>query len=597
MSIRPAFAGCCALAAVLSALVVCAMDAVYLPIGLGCRVAAPSSDAPCEPWRHVGDGVFAFDTPAYPGPGMSMPWVAVTEGCRCLFWRAERIDFSPLRFSIRFDRRRGSVEVSAKDPFSDEPKPLVFAELQGGWHSAAKAYRAEWDKVHSLAPRAERLRNMSGILLVIVKQQNGEVIWPYSRFDEMADCAIARGLDWVGLFGWTEHGHDNRYPEYAPDPGMGGREGLEKGIETLHRHGLKVFLYANGQLQEREGTDYWRTAGKDSRLVDPSGAPMGEVWHKYSDAPAHQFDYACLTTSAWLGEMTKVALFSVDVGADGILYDQLGTSGPRRCFAKNHPHAAGAAVYAADRAAMMESIRRAASARREGFVLLTEGLHDSLLPDVAAFHGWVKGTVPKQGLRYVEGGDFPSLDYPPFPGIFQYTFPELVCTVRVPAPAVPPLWANYAALFGLRLEMEVRYAADRRYVLTGEKPSEGDYGTVREKPVSEAMDGDSGHGFAAYMKALVSLQRRFSDVFLAGRYVDKEGFVCEGPECLAARGFSGESRFGVVVCNFGKEAASPAVRSEGVFMGAHEPLAGRVDAGSPLAPGAARFYVYERNGR
>jgi hypothetical protein len=318
------------------------------------------------------------------------------------------------------------------------------------------------------------------------------------------------------------------------------------------------------------------------------------VWHKYIDSPAHQFDYACLTTQAWRKQMESVAVFSAEVGADGIIFDQLGTSGPRRCFAENHPHEKGSSVYHTDRAQMMMEILRAARLHNKDFVLLTEGLHDSLLPSVAAFHGWVKGTVPKQGLRYIEGGDAPPLDYPPFPGIFQYTFPELVCSVRVPAPAMPPMWANYAALFGLRLEIEVRYAADRRYVQSGIKPSEKDYGNVREKPLFEAMDAGSAQETATYMKSLVELQRKFEDVFVSGRYVDTEGFKLKGPKYLAARGFLGKSKFGVVVCNFGKESASPQIDVDSaVFSGAYEPLAGKVNGNSPLAPGAIRFYLYD----
>ena len=559
---------------------------LYLPIGLGCRVELPADGEAKAPWKREG-GRFVMEPPRYPGPGYSMPWVALTDGGSCRYWQAATLDRQPLRFRIAYDPASRQVDVTAD-------RPLVAETLSGGWHAAAKRYRAAWDRQYKLARQTEALRTMSGFLLVILKQQNGEVIWPYGDFAELADRCVERGLDWVGLFGWTRDGHDNRYPDYEPDEAQGGRKALQDGIALLHRRGIKVFLYANGQLQERGTTGYWNRYGKDARLLDEKGVPCGETWHKYSDAPAHHFDYACLSMPCWHEAMRRVARLSAELGADGLLYDQLGTTAPRRCFATGHRHASGDWVYAADRAELMDDVLRAARDVKGDFLILTEGLHDSLLSSVAAYHGWVKGTYPAQGISFL-GAEPPELDYPPYPFIFQYTFPELVCTVRIPTPLVPRAWANYAALTGLRHELEIRYAPDRLYARDGRRPNVFDYGTIRQKPALDAMLSADANRERDYLKALTGLQRRFGDIFLSGRFVDDEGFSFSAPAHVCAKGFrAADGRLGVVVANFSKEPASVALSADGRLLGAYEPETGAVNPDAPLQPDTIRFLLFAR---
>ena len=566
-------------------LLAAARPALYLPIGLGCRVELPTDGVAREPWK-AEQGRLVMSPPRYPGPGYSMPWVSLTEGEVCRYWQAATLDRAPLGFRIAYDPATSNVDVTAD-------RPIIAETLSGGWHAAARRYRAAWDRQFRLARQTEAVRTMSGFLLVILKQQNGEVIWPYGDFAELAERCVERGLDWVGLFGWTRGGHDNRYPDYEPDPAQGGREALAAGIDLLHRRGLKVFLYANGQLQERGTTDYWKTVGKDARLVDPKGAPQGETWHKYSDAPAHHFDYACLSMPCWHEAMRRVARLSAELGADGLLYDQLGTTAPRRCFATGHRHAPGDWVYAADRVELMEDVLKEARQVKDDFLILTEGLHDSLLSSVAAYHGWAKGTFPVQGISFL-GANPPELDYPPYPFIFQYAFPELVCTVRIPTPLEPRAWANYAVLTGLRHELEIRYAPDRLYARDGRRPDLADYGTIREKPAIGEMCREDAAGSVRYLKALTALQRRFADVFYGGRFTDDEGFSCEAPAGIVAKSFTGARRRVVVVCNFTSRAATVRIRSGDRLIGAYEPEREEpVPPGEKLAPDALRLYVFD----
>ena len=91
-------------------------------------------------------------------------------------------------------------------------------------------------------------------------------MWDYGSLDRLADLAEQRGLDTLGLFGWAHGGHDRYYPDYIPDPTMGGPETLKESIRKVQQRGQRVILYANGQLID-SATEFYRLArrGDDGR--------------------------------------------------------------------------------------------------------------------------------------------------------------------------------------------------------------------------------------------------------------------------------------------------------------------------------------------
>jgi len=585
--------------------------ALCLANGLGARVEKmPTSAADADPkvWINRGCGLLECDAGWrgnaywYPGPNRTMPYLALEGRGETLYFGCHDRRFDAKDLRALYDTASHVFRLSALHPCTigagavgDLP-PVALERLKGDWHAAARRYRKWYDTVMTPIQHGGEDRDFTGWALVILKQQNREIIWPYGDFDRLADVAVAHGLEWVGLFGWTGAGHDNCYPDYAPCPEMGGRDGLVAGIRALRARGLKVFTYANGQLFERGTTEYWRTTGRHHAVRRSDGTPDQEIWQKYSSAQPHVFDIACLHSEAWFERMLDQARQAADLGADGILYDQFASVQSRRCYGVGHGHPVGQAIQGGERVAFIRRLRDEMRKVRPGFRLLTEGFADCEMDAISIFHGCengVFGVAPGLWLDRMNGRCGTA-----FPEFVRYTFPELTTSTRVQTPVVSRTMVNYAALFGLRHEIEIRYAPDRRYVMTGRVPEVDEYGDIISKPdLSIMRSGISQRAAAAYLRSVCDFQRRQARFLLRGTFVDTEGFVVSGT--VRAKGYRADAgTLGVLVWNPEETApATFAVSGAGRIVGADEPDAdGAVEAASPLAANSLRLLICERRG-
>ncbi len=192
----------------------------------------------------------------------------------------------------------------------------------------------------------------------------------------------------------------------------------------------------------------------------------------------------------------------------------------------------------------------------------------------------------------------------PFPELFLYTFPELVGTTRNPTPMTLRSFVNYAAVFGLRHEIEIRYMPDRTYALDGKVPTKKDYGEVKNLPSLQAMHAEPPAVASAYMKAVTDFQRTHVKYLLRGRFVDDEGFTsrtgCQPVQNgQAARSTSGvvAKRFvaadgtsAVCVWNISNKPADVKIDGLGKPTGVFAPRGETVDGQIP--PDSLRLYIY-----
>ena len=592
-----------------------AASALYVPEGLGKRVRTfPQSDRNLKPvpsvierkdksnwmratWYAAGDGRATFASGCYPGAtGLTMPWYALEGADGGVYAGVHDAEATPKRMLVRYDPREERSDLGFEHPMFLGPgetwrlPETVFAPYQGDWHEAAKRYRAWYDTVRQVGTCSPAWANaFTGWLLVIMRQQNEALFWPYTDIPKLCDVAEANGLGCIGLFGWTKGGHDHLYPDYDADPKMGGVEALKAGIAEAHRRGIRVYIYANGQLQHVGATAYWDEFGRHNSLVSEDGSMVIQNYHKYSDIPKYDFALACLGAKPWYDRMFSLAVQAESFGADGILYDQLGIFAPFACWGEGHGHAAPAYAYAAERPGFVRRIADAIQKKNPEFAVLTEGLHDTILDSIAVFHGCENGTFPG-GLpdvlsRAVGKGEI-------FPELWRYTFPELVTSARVPTPMVTRTMANYAAVFGLRHDIELRYAPDRAWALEGKTPTKADYGTVVSLPDLKWMQSHDPKAVAAYLKAVCGLQLKYGKYLLAGRFVDTDGFsIADGP-FVAKRFVAADGTSAVVVWNVGKAPAPVVLSGLGDPVAVMEPEAGTVPAATPLAADALRLYVF-----
>ncbi len=576
--------------------------AIYIVNGYGQRIRHfPEQGKWAGLWKRE-SGFMTIETGKYPSHALSMPWVAVDTGSGTWYAAVHDAQAGSKNVGFRWYPGEKNVDMRFRHQLSlrtggrwELPETMLLRE-KGDWHSAAKRYRAWYDSVReSRAATPDWTRDLTGWLLVIMKQQNEELMWPYTDMPKLCDIAERNGLNCIGLFGWTVGGHDHLYPDYDADPKMGGAEALKAGIAEAHRRGLRVCIYANGQLQQVDATEFWRQHGERLALRYWDGSLYLQTYHKYSNIPVYKFALGCLCGKEWFDRMFSLAEQADGFGADAILYDQLGMAAPRECWGKDHGHQVPWYTYGEERPGFLRRIADGMHERNKDFAVFTEGLHDTVLDSIAFFHGCQFGAFHK-GVESVRARcQKKTKKEDAFPELWRYTFPELVSSMRFATPMVPRSEVNYAAVFGLRHEIEVRYMPDRAYVLEGKVPTKEDYGEVKNLPSIYAMHETPQEVANGYLKSVCDLQKAHAKHLMRGRFVDDEGFSVSDQRVVAKRFVAADGTSAVCAWNVSDEPVEIEVKGLGAPTGVFAP--GGEGVNGPIGPDSIRLYEFGKAAR
>ena len=582
---------------------------LLMPCGLGqVFTKEPSADNPINKislkgaltWRY-NKSVSAYEiTAEYPCRFATMQWCAMAGRNGGLYFASHDKEFRSKKFRVRYQPESKTFGLAFQHDmtcFAGESRsipPQIIMPYSGTWHKGADYYRAWYDTANPLQDVPAWARNSSGWMLTILKQQNDEIMWDYNDLAELNRLSVERGLDIIGLFGWAHGGHDRFYPDYHPDPAMGGREALVKALAGIRKTGKRSIIYANGQLIDQNGTDYWNETGKNITVLKKDGTLDYEKWHKYTDAPARMHGLACLGTEQWYERMLFLALQANELGADGILYDQLAVRPPKICYSPNHGHSVPAIVYEKDRCRLLERIANHMKTINPEFVVMTEGLCDAELNSVYYFHGYANGAyVPLQEeLTARLNGSAPTSI---FPEMFKYTFPEVLNTVRNPSTVANRLIMNYGTVFGLKQELESRYAADVRHLKEDRIPVPEDYHDVISKPNLDLVTNEDPVAAKKYMRQVIDFQRDNADLLWQGRFIDEQRFSLKADAEVMAKAFFSGNRMGVIVWNTGHREQEFSLDVPGYTLDhATEPGRGNVKANEKLKAEHIRLLIWKK---
>lgn len=534
---------------------------LLIPSGTGIRFHLPKAE-PSRIWKLDKKRGYLTGTWSYPGMNCNMQWGEFTGGGKNLYFACHDPQFRWKEFIVRYFPDAKKVTFAFGHHFTCFPGETYTCPetqiqwLEGDWKSGAKRYSAWFHDARKMPAKPDWVTRSNGWLLTILKQQNDVIMWDYEEMGtQMADIAEARGLDIIGFFGWTIGGHDRFYPEYDPDPRMGGEEGLREAVRKLHARGLKAVFYFNGQLIDQNGTQFWPDTGRFITTVAPDGSFRSERWWKYADIEPRIHGLACQSSEIWRDRLLNLTKKVYGYGADGVIYDQLGTRAPLLCYATNHGHTSPAVVYEQDRAALLEYLNTEMRKIDPDFLIMTEGIEDcEVNTGVGLFHGCsttVKlATDDSENIRNA----FATDDRPfqtVFPDMFHYTIPEADFTVRTPTPASTHNSLNFSTVFGYKHEIETRYGPDKLYLTDDRIPAWSEYDDVKgKKPLYSTLEEQDPKEVAAYSHAVLSFRKKHADVLYDGHFSADEGFtLASASRNVIARSFVCGKKMGVVVWN------------------------------------------------
>ena len=541
--------------------------AIYWPTSLGERYTNPRE--------------FGKKTAIYPGTWGSMPWFSVNSQGNGLYIACHDPERTRKDFSLQWGAATSfqtSVTFPVNQSAFDIPDVIV-KPYAGAWHNAARTYRSWFDRNFTLPRIDPWIRENAGLMLIIFKQQNGNVMWRYKDIDRLCDIAGKLNYKLIGLWGWGVGGHDRLYPNFLPDYALGGRKELEAAIERAHQRGFRVIMYVNGNIMD-VSTDFYAYNGLETAHLNEEMDLNFESFIKYNYITPVVFARGCPGSKTWRKAIQDAVLNVQSLGADAVHVDQVGVKSAYPCYSKHHDHVLPQEAFAKYRVKMMQDIRGSLKERDPDFLLMTEGTLDLLMTQVDVFHGLGPGSVITPNA---------------FPSMFRYTFPESIIIQLNAIPMLPRYEANYAAVHGIRHEIMCRYEADADYLASGKMPNQDDYKTVNSPPVLEKILEVSPEEAAAYSHRLIQFENEHKAFFRNGTFVDEQGFHYTGKDILA-RGFVNGSRMGVVVWNMNvSESREVSVSVPGYrFVSAAEPGKTDVKTPSALGPNSLRLLVYEK---
>lgn len=465
---------------------------------------------------------------------------------------------------------------------------FVVSPHTGDWHAGARTYRA-WAATWRARPgRPAWTETWNGWLLVILKQQNGAVMWRYEDLPQLLDIARRSGLDTLGVFGWAIGGHDHLYPDYSVDPLLGTREDLERAIKEVHRKGGRVVLYTTGESMDSNSPEYEKTG---RRLVarQEDGNSWASLWRKALDHPGYITQIMCPGTDEWKERLREFARYTHGYGADAIIYDLLGGGGNADfCFATDHGHGNPAQAIGPEVVKAFQAIQDEMHTVDPEFALVTERANDAISVQVDLVHSC------GDGAHYAPES---------FPPLYRYTFPDTRMTNRFQgAPYLRPAESNFIFTYGLSVDLECRYPPDAVLLRTGRRPTDADYAMTPTPPDVNMMCREPVEAYEAYLAELCAI-RAEHPVLLSGEFIDTDGFTIDNPD-LTAVAYRSERELAVVVWNEGSAeqrfritvTAESHAGAEPGYAPAEElrPGAANRAAGEPLPGGHVAVLLFRR---
>ena len=308
-----------------------------------------------------------------------------------------------------------------------------------------------------------------------------------------------------------KQGFDNLYPEYAPDEAMGGEQGLKAGLAEVQGAGGKTILYTQGQLID-PSSDYYRKEGhrivardiwgyeyRESYGGGGQGTLLNVMRNKY-------FGVACPGAKGWIEHLEWQLGLVQGLGAQGIIFDQMGGIPPYICFSRDHPHAKPSLAVGPEKVRNMQRLRSLMKARDPEFAFVIELGTDCYAGLVDIIHSHGIGFWPEPEA---------------FGEMLRYTFPEPLITNRGGGPYDRRMQLGHAFALGWRFDSNLRDVRD---------PALG-----------------------PFFGRAVAIRNAHPELLLEGRFVDNEGFQSDNAR-VAAHAFVSGGRMAVTLWNPGDAA-------------------------------------------
>ena len=149
---------------------------------------------------------------------------------------------------------------------SDEPIGIVYSHIrfpyinkgetfdsgqfvlkfhEGDWHDVAPFYRQWYTDNFKLMDQPSWLRRKTAWFSAMLLGPEDRINNDYEGMTQWGREAKRFNIDTVEICAWDTGGQDRDYPDYVPDPRLGGEEGFRNMLDEMKADGLHPVVFAN----------------------------------------------------------------------------------------------------------------------------------------------------------------------------------------------------------------------------------------------------------------------------------------------------------------------------------------------------------------
>jgi hypothetical protein len=308
------------------------------------------------------------------------------------------------------------VEIEKNEVFVS---PAVFVYIHcGDWHAGARLYRSwasSW--MCKSIPPEWFINNPAWFWGGCKGQYREKPECMYKDIVDISSIAANYNVKTVHLGGWTEYGHDARYPDYRAGASMGGEKGLISSVDRIKKNGNYITLYINGRIVDPAFTMDKHKNWKENAVHNEHSSPENvSSWDKKGIIMKEKYgkvEFAVMCPGApWWRKVLKERIRYIleNYNVNGIYIDQVCGAIAYCCYSDIHLHDKPNKAWGEYKTLLAE-IRALAKSISPNIYLSTEGVNDILgqFFDIQQAHNdWA----------------FPLFTLgEPCPEIFRYTLP------------------------------------------------------------------------------------------------------------------------------------------------------------------------------
>jgi hypothetical protein len=258
--------------------------------------------------------------------------------------------------------------------------PFAMDAFKGDWAAGINCYTKSsknWNKLPKKMPAWAK--EPHSWLQIHINSPEDELRIKFKDLPKIGAECKQYGVDAIQLVGWNDGGQDRGNPSHDPDPRLGTFEELKQAIAEIKAMGIKLILFAKFVWADQSNTNF-ESIYKDLSIKDPYGNYYVYKGYQYmtlsqmANVNTRRLIPMCFGSEKYLEICNTEFQKCVDLGADGILFDECLHHSPTLCcFDTSHGHRYGESTYQFDEK-LIEGFRKIVADRE--FLIAGEAIYD-----------------------------------------------------------------------------------------------------------------------------------------------------------------------------------------------------------------------------